>query len=166
MENYMEVVSKNNMVTITTDTCSLSVPEATINKITELTNDREDTCQLLAFLRNMVNDYNNYAQMQNEQSNRLDFYWFKFSPAFMEVLCTMLLSTGFCTDQIISALTELSDYELFGGSVEDEKEDPIDRVVRITGLVKEVIMQNDLSEYFTNDDDPEPPKIKGLSRWN
>lgn len=162
----MEVVSKNNMVTITTDTCSLSVPEETINKITELTNDREDTCQLLAFLRNMVNDYNNYAQMQNEQSNRLDFYWFKFSPAFMEVLCTMLLSTGFNTDQIISALTELSDYELFGSSVEEEREDSIDRVIRITRLVKEIILQDDIEDYYNNDDDPEPPKIKGYRKWN
>lgn len=167
MENYMEIVSNNTMVTITTDTGSLSVPEETIEKITKLTNDREETCQLLAFLRNMVNDYNSYAQMQNAHKDSERFYKFNFSPAFMEVLCTMLLSTGFNTDQIIAALSEMSDYVLFGSSSSEKKEDVLDRVVRITGLVKEAILQGDISDFYNGDDyEEEPPKVKGFRRWN
>ena len=167
MENYMEITINNNVVTIVNDNEPLNVPIKTVEKITKYTNDQEDTCHLLVFLRDIVGSYNNYVQIENERYKYNNYLKFKYSPAFMEVFCTMILSTGFNTDQIIGALSELSPYELFGSSVEDGNVEYIlDRVVRITETVKqEILRRNDT--YETNDDyEIEEPKTKRLQIWN
>ena len=165
MENYMDVKIKNNIVTIANDNEPLNVPLNTIKNINKYTNDQEDTCALLVFIRDMVNSYNSFVQIENERNKDNNYLKFNYSPAFMEVFCTMILSMGFNTDQIMSALSDLSPYELFGSCVEDGNVEYIlDRVVRITEKVKqEIIRYNDTYE---DDEEEIQPKTKRYAIWN
>ena len=152
MENYMEITVRNGIVIIVNDNSPLNVPLNTIKNISEYTNDREDTCRLLVFIRDMVNSYNSFANMENTRNKDKYYKKFDYSPAFMEVFCTMILSMGFNSDQIIGALSELSPYELFGCCQDDERVECIlDRVVRIVGLLKQEILRRD-DEYSYDDD--------------
>lgn len=167
MENYMEIQIKNNIVTIANDNEPLNVPLNTIKNITKYTNDQEDTCALLVFIRDMVSSYNNYVQIENERNKSTTYLKFNYSPAFMEIFCTMILSMGFNTDQIISALSEFSPYELFGSCVEDGKiEYILDRVVRITEKVKQEIVRYNDTYILDDDDEIEKSKVKRYEIWN
>lgn len=160
MENYLEIKKMDNTVVITGDESKMMIPIETIDAITLFTNDVEDTCRLVSFVYEMASSYNHYVEMELERDKNATCAKFNCSPAFLEIFCTMILSCGFNSDQIIGALSEIPEFELFGRETYEPEEDNLERVIRIINRVKSMIYDNSYS--LEDDYDEENTKIKRL----
>lgn len=151
------------------------VSSDTVNAISELTNDKDDTMLLLTYIYSRAEAYNAFLEAHNTYfgENNQEF---SCSEEFMQLLITSLLSNttssrkfvpheAYSADQVYDALDSLSDSDLFG-DIGSQK--PLDYVNNITLLINHLLHNEDTS-YLTDEilDDEEVGKRKKLvEEWD
>lgn len=126
---------RGNNTEISTLNGSFYLPEATITSIATMTNDRDEAIELLVFLKERVDSYNDSVELISRDSLASEKK-FKYSPMFVQKLCVALLCEGFNPDQIKNALSEMKDYEIFGTKSLTFIESDDDRVSYVLKRVK------------------------------
>ena len=105
MGNEIVEVRKGDNTEIITLNGSFLIPEFVVASITSMTNDREEAVELLAYLRERVDSFNDSLEFENIDDDK-----FKFTPSFVVKLCSVLMCEGFIPEQIINVLDGMKDY--------------------------------------------------------
>ena len=149
MSNEIIETKRGNNTQITTLESTFIMPESTIQAIASRTNDREEAIELLAYLKDRIDNYNSEIETTRKTYD-LKESKFKYSASFTENLFTSLLDLGFTPDLIIVALDSQKDSTLFGNkTIKLDKEEEA-RVAYICNLVKACLYYD--PEYYTEED--------------
>ena len=145
MGNEIVEVRKGDNTEIITLNGSFLIPEFVVASITSMTNDREEAVELLAYLRERVDSFNDSLEFENIDDDK-----FKFTPSFIVKLCSILMCEGFIPEQIINVLDGMKDFEIFGSKSLSFISTEDDRIKYILEIVKTSLDYNKTTKTEEN----------------
>lgn len=137
MKDEIMTTKVGQNVEVSTLESTFIIPEATINAVSTMTNDRDEAIELLSYLKERVDSYNATIEVRkNIVDNGKKF---KYTPAFVTNLCVSLLCEGIIPEQIISVLNEIHECELFGDITSVPIKSDDERINYIVRRVKQAL---------------------------
>lgn len=145
-----EIIVKNQtaVTEISDSETSCIIRTEIINELMNYTGDQIEAVELILYLKERLDSVNSTIEtdsLVNKQKPKK----IPFEPVYVEYLLKDLLSTGFTSEQIMNALDEIPDSELFEKVNSKLQRELASNIVEVTSKVREILGFNNYEQVHT-----------------